>query len=355
MTRHVRHMRRAFVTVALAAFAGNALATTQRTFVASTGLDTNACSISAPCRSFAAAIAKTNAGGEVIVQDSAGYGPVSISSSISLLAPPGIYAGIAVFTGDGVNVNAPGGIVVLRGLSINGQGGQNGVNLLEAARLRIENCVIANMSGDGVLHTANGAELIVLDTVVRDNLGNGFDVIASAPIVLDHVRSEHNTYDGFAMLSLSNDVTATITDSIFAFNGSDGISVDTSVSSAFTYVLVERSVIADNVANGFVLNGSNAYSVGSLMRNAIHRNGSAGARMFATSHVVYMSLAGNAIISNAAGISADGAGAIAYSSGNTLIDNSTGYRQVNGAYFVTYGNNIGSVSTSGTITPLSGF
>jgi hypothetical protein len=97
------------------------LATVQRTFVASTGVDDQRCSITAPCRGFAAAVAKTSANGEVIVLDSAGYGPVDISKSISLIAPAGVYAGVTVLTGDGIVINGIGIIVVLRGLSINGQ------------------------------------------------------------------------------------------------------------------------------------------------------------------------------------------------------------------------------------------
>jgi len=61
----------------------------------------------ATCRGFARAITQTNAGGKVIVLDSARYGPVTITKSISLIAPAGIYAGITVFSGDGVTVNAP--------------------------------------------------------------------------------------------------------------------------------------------------------------------------------------------------------------------------------------------------------
>ena len=192
MKHDFRHALAVLSAFAIASFAANALATIQRTFVASTGVDTNACSITAPCRGFAAAVAKTSANGEVIVLDSAGYGPVVISKSISLIAPPGIYAGVTVFSGDGIVVDAPGIVVVLRGLSINGQGGQSGINLLQGARLRIESCVISNMKGDGILHGADGSEMIVLDTILRDNLGNGIDVLAAASVVLDHVRSEHN-------------------------------------------------------------------------------------------------------------------------------------------------------------------
>ena len=74
----------------------------QRTFVASFGSDSAACALAAPCRGFAAAILKTDPGGEVIVLDSAGYGPVTIAKSVAIVAPPGIYAGVSALTGDGI-------------------------------------------------------------------------------------------------------------------------------------------------------------------------------------------------------------------------------------------------------------
>ena len=82
----------------------DAKAAAQRTFVASYGVSTNTafnCSIAKPCRQFSEAIGVTNAGGEVIVLDSAGYGPATINQSISIIAPDGVYAGISVFTGNG--------------------------------------------------------------------------------------------------------------------------------------------------------------------------------------------------------------------------------------------------------------
>jgi len=48
---------------------------------------------------------------------------VTISGPISLIAPPGVYAGISVPSGVGINVAAGGSdVVVLRGLSINNTG-----------------------------------------------------------------------------------------------------------------------------------------------------------------------------------------------------------------------------------------
>jgi hypothetical protein len=79
--------------------------TAQRTFVASYGLDTNPCSLVAPCRSFGEAIKHTSSGGEVIVLDTAGYGSVVITKPVSIIAPPGIYAGLSVAAGTGIVVN----------------------------------------------------------------------------------------------------------------------------------------------------------------------------------------------------------------------------------------------------------
>ena len=52
------------ITVLLLAFP--AFGTNQRSFVSSTGLDTNACTRTAPCRSFATAIGETSVKGEVV-------------------------------------------------------------------------------------------------------------------------------------------------------------------------------------------------------------------------------------------------------------------------------------------------
>ena len=89
--------RKAFAALACTLWASAAGAVLpQRTFVASYGVDTSACSLASPCRSFAVAISKTNPTGEVIVLDSAGYGPVTITQSVTITAPPGVYAGITV-------------------------------------------------------------------------------------------------------------------------------------------------------------------------------------------------------------------------------------------------------------------
>ena len=265
----------AFVLCALGAT--DAGASAQRTFVASYGASTNTsfnCSIVKPCRAFGEALDLTSSGGEVIVLDSGGYGVVTITKSVSLIAPAGVYAGITVSSGDGVTVNAPGATVVLRGLSINGQGGSNGVNVLQAARVRIESCVISKMAVDGVMHSAPGAELIVLDTIVRDNGGSGIGGDADAALVLDHVRSEHNGTNGFYLASVTVQARAMITDSVFAFNGSNGVWV-AAPNVGLVHARIERSVLADNGGVGIRIGAGTAASShieAAVTRNAMHGN-----------------------------------------------------------------------------------
>src|SRR5438876_9156935 len=90
-------------------FGATNLPAAQRTFVsAAIGSDANPCTRALPCRSFAAALPFTDTDGEVIVVDSGGYGPVTITQSVSLIAPDGVYAGITTlaFSGPAVTVNA---------------------------------------------------------------------------------------------------------------------------------------------------------------------------------------------------------------------------------------------------------
>src|SRR5215467_3454576 len=97
-------------------FASASMAQVQRTFVSGLGNDANPCSRTAPCRTFAQAISQTNSSGEVYVLDSAGYAIFTITKPVSIVAPPGVTAGISVFSGDGITITAGASdIVILRG------------------------------------------------------------------------------------------------------------------------------------------------------------------------------------------------------------------------------------------------
>ncbi len=59
-------------------FATGAFAQASRTWVSGVGDDANPCSRTAPCKTFAGAISKTAAGGEIDAMDPGGFGAVTI-------------------------------------------------------------------------------------------------------------------------------------------------------------------------------------------------------------------------------------------------------------------------------------
>ena len=106
----------------------HAHAAAQRTFVSTGGVDNPACSLVAPCRTFAGAIAATNAGGEVVVVDSGGYGPVTIAQSVTIVAPDGVHAAVSIPGGGQGITTSPGTYdVTLRGLTLIGTGSAYGI------------------------------------------------------------------------------------------------------------------------------------------------------------------------------------------------------------------------------------
>jgi hypothetical protein len=172
------------LTLALVAFStltaavANAQAT--RTWVSGVGDDANPCSRTAPCKTFAGAISKTAAHGEINVLDPGGFGGVTITKSISIEAE-GVIAGVLVSGTNGIVINAgPNDSVVLRGLTIEGVGaGLNGIRWLAGANLVIEKCTIRGFTQKGVDAEPNSAtpgavsNLFISDTQFRDNAGGG--------------------------------------------------------------------------------------------------------------------------------------------------------------------------------------
>src|SRR5215217_1765826 len=93
-----------------------------RTWVSGVGDDANPCSRTAPCKTFAGAISKTAAGGEISVLDPGGFGAINITKSITINGD-GTLAGILASLVNGVIINAATtDKVVLRNISINGAG-----------------------------------------------------------------------------------------------------------------------------------------------------------------------------------------------------------------------------------------
>src|SRR5437588_2098084 len=115
-----------------------------RTWVSGVGDDFNPCSRTAPCKTFAGAISKTAAGGEIDALDPGGFGALTITKSITIDGGGGQVASVLVSGTNGIVIQAGSADhVILRNLRINGIGsGINGVRFLAGSRLRLENDVI---------------------------------------------------------------------------------------------------------------------------------------------------------------------------------------------------------------------
>src|SRR5882672_12727001 len=138
--------------LAFCAWSGSAEAQATRTWVSGVGDDANPCSRTAPCKTFAGAISKTAAGGEIDALDPGGFGAVTITKSITIDAC--CMAGILAAGTNAVIINDSGAgtaVVTLRHISMNGAtSGLNGVRFLSGKSLNIENCQIFGfLSGTG--------------------------------------------------------------------------------------------------------------------------------------------------------------------------------------------------------------
>src|SRR5215472_8662181 len=157
-----------------------AYAQANRTFVSGLGSDSNPCTLSAPCRSFAQALTQTNAGGEITVLDPAGYGSVIINKSVSIVNDGVGEAGVTVagpFDAIDISIGAS-DVVNLRGLTLVGSGMLSaGVLFNNLGKLNIQNCVIRGFNNPGlIVQPAGSATVTVSDTIVT-NPGGGVSVV----------------------------------------------------------------------------------------------------------------------------------------------------------------------------------
>jgi hypothetical protein len=169
-------------TMACLAFgAAPAYAQATRTWVSGVGDDVNPCSRTAPCKTFAGAISKTAAGGEINCLDPGGFGTLIITKSISVICDTGTGGVIASGTnGFVVNVAAT-DKVLLQGLDIEGlKTGLNGVQVIGSGQITIRKCSIRNFTGNGVnLVGTAGARVVIEDSIIINNAG-GFNIQGAA-------------------------------------------------------------------------------------------------------------------------------------------------------------------------------
>jgi len=248
-----------------------ASAAASTTYVATYGSDANSCSLALPCRSFSGALVQTNDGGQIVVLDSGGYGPVQIDKSVSIVAA-GVYAGISVFSGKGVEITGAATQVKLSGLTIVTAGGSTdlyGVYASVPVDLSIEQVVISGFSNSSVgmvlcspqdCLLLGAGTLRMVDSTTYSN-GTGINAGPSWKAVI-----ERSLFVGDYVPA-----NATVADSLFAFGSSLGL---TGFGTAGNGGSVRRSVFSDNAYYGVFALGWGAVPVDvSLSRNVFVRSG----------------------------------------------------------------------------------
>lgn len=273
----------------LAATAAQAQAT--RTWVSGVGDDASPCSRTAPCKTFAGAISKTAAGGQINAIDPGGFGAVTINKAITIDGA-GTHASVLVSGSSGITINAPASaVVVLRNIDIVSAPppsvGLNGIRFIAGAALHLENVGIREFTESGVLFAPSGnSELFVSNSSMRNNARGGIDVIPSGI--------------GTARVTINNVMIARNGRGMRIENGST--------------VFMQDSTISGSLANGFVTLSTGGPIKLTLERVSSVNNGDVGVR-------------------------SDGTGSQVRMSDCTVSGNTNGLLAVNGGSIRSFGNN----------------
>jgi len=252
MIRSSTAVRAALLAAALSVLAAPAaFAQASRTWVSGVGDDANPCSRTAPCKTFAGAISKTAAKGEISVLDPGGYGAVTITKSITI-SGDGTAASILSAGTNGIIVNAGvNDVVTIRNVSINGvETGLNGIRFLAGGELHVENCTLAGFTGQGIdfqpsgasglfvsrtsISNANagainvvpgaaGSAVVSLNEVTMQGNARGLRAEGGATVVVRDSVASGNNLNGFVAIAWDRPVDLTLENTVASRNGAAGI------------------------------------------------------------------------------------------------------------------------------------
>lgn len=253
-----------------------------RTWVSGVGDDVNPCSRTAPCKTFAGAISKTAAGGEISALDPAGFGAVTITKSITLNGDGGL-ASILVSGSNAITVSSnllATDVVILRSLSLvasnNGGNTPSGISYLGGGLLVVENCTISGFTGNGInmslsgsgnltvrntsitggssgvrITSSSGTVQAQLDNVSIRGAGNGVYSSYGATTVSNSVLSQNTTYGALA----DGGGTMTLVSSTLTGNGTAAQALSGGI------IRLSNNDVFDN-AGGFRCDGGAMFSAG---------------------------------------------------------------------------------------------
>lgn len=274
------------------------LAQATRTWVSGIGDDANPCSRTEPCKTFAGAISRTVAGGEINVLTAGGFGSVTITKSITI-SSAGFEAGVSTVVNGIVIDAAPTDRIVLRGLDLEGLGsGRAGIKVLAAGQVFVEDCTINGFTENGIDFAPSAAgsassQLYVRDSIIRNNNG-----AASGGI---HIRPGSNVS---ALAQIDN---TSLLDNRFGLKAE-------SVDGAAVNVQVHGGTISGNGGAGL-----HAVSIGGSATTLTATN--------------------TALVGNKIGLRAEGGAATIFIGRTSVAGNATGLDALAGGALSSFGNN----------------
>lgn len=158
-----------------------------KVFVASTGDDANDGSRSSPKRSFQAAHDAVATDGNIVVLDTAGYGPLTITKGVAVTVPPGVNAFITAGSSNGISITAgANATVALQGLIIEGSSvpSYSGILISSAKSVTVDDSLIRNF-GEGITSISTTAVRIELHRLAIRRVYNGVAFVTDTPAGFD--------------------------------------------------------------------------------------------------------------------------------------------------------------------------
>ncbi len=237
-----------------------------RTWVSGVGDDANPCSRTAPCKTFAGAISKTAAGGEIDALDPGGFGALTITKAIFIDGGGAGPAGILVEGTNGITVAAGAtDVVVLKNLDFNGlanssgSAGIDGIQFSSGLKLVVEDCHIWSFGHRGISIESStpGAQAYILNTILSHQTNNGIIVFPPSvanSVVLDHVQVMGSTGAG---LGVNPGSSVQVTNSTFSLNGAAGVTATGAAAVSLDSSTISGNTIGLQLTSGAVARLSN--------------------------------------------------------------------------------------------------
>jgi hypothetical protein len=263
--------------------------------VSGVGDDVNPCSRTAPCKTFAGAISKTAAGGEINCLDPGGFGGVTITKSLTIKCHY-TEGGVLVSGTNAIVINAAAtDKVTLRGLDINGIGtgaltSLTGVKVLSAKAVHvIDSEIYRFQAGVAVVPTSASTRVVLSGNHIHNNGVGVIDAPGSAAGTAPITTLRNNVIA---------DNTCGISVGAFGANASTPTTTDCGTASSVTGLNTTAHLLAFN--NGIYDNGT-----GALARGANSR----------------LQIGGNDITANTVGLARLDSGFIKSFGNNQIVDN----------------------------------